>query len=364
MTKILVIEDHEALRNDILEILGYEGYEVRGAENGVVGVEVARAFHPDLIVCDIMMPEMDGYGVLEALRSDRRTAAIPFIFLTAKTDRADVRFGMRQGADDYVTKPFMSPELVAAIRARLARREDFVAIAEDRVKGMSESIITALPHELRTPLNTVIGFSEMLMTDASRLTTEQISEWAKHINSAGLRLLRLVENYIHFARIETTAQNPSRLAALRDHRVEPSVIVAAQSTQKALSSSRETDLTVDVEKAPGPIPISDQDLGKILEELLDNALKFSRPGSAVGVQTRVNGEYYVLQISDHGRGMTQDQINSIGAYMQFDRWYYEQQGAGLGLVIARRIAELYGGDLRIDSVVEQGTTVTVRLPLR
>src|SRR5687768_15229318 len=98
MTKILVIEDVHYLRDDVIEVLRFEGFDVRGAENGLVGVEVAREYMHDLIICDIMMPEMDGYGVLETLRSDLKTATIPFIFLTAKTDRVDMRHGMGMGA--------------------------------------------------------------------------------------------------------------------------------------------------------------------------------------------------------------------------------------------------------------------------
>src|SRR5690606_34418328 len=102
LKKILVVEDEQSLRKDIIEMLSYEGFEVLGAENGRVGIEEARKHLPDLIICDIMMPELDGYAVLDELRKETRTAAIPFIFLTARTDKMDRRLGMEQGADDYL----------------------------------------------------------------------------------------------------------------------------------------------------------------------------------------------------------------------------------------------------------------------
>lgn len=121
MTRILLIEDNTEVRENIVEILELSQYEVLAAENGKVGVKLAQSGNPDLIICDIMMPEMDGYGVLHALSKNDTTAAIPFIFLTAKADRADLRKGMEMGADDYITKPFDDIELLNAVETRLKK---------------------------------------------------------------------------------------------------------------------------------------------------------------------------------------------------------------------------------------------------
>lgn len=120
MLKILVIEDETAIRNNLARFLRAEGYEVLTAENGALGVAAAREHHPHLIICDIRMPELDGYGVLAELRQSTATARIPFMFLTASADRAERRIGLAQGADEYITKPFKLPELLAAIKRRLA----------------------------------------------------------------------------------------------------------------------------------------------------------------------------------------------------------------------------------------------------
>jgi DNA-binding response OmpR family regulator len=120
MAKILVIEDETAIRNNLARFLRAEGYAVMTAENGVAGVAAARENQPHLVICDIRMPELDGYGVLAALRQNAATARIPFMFLTASADRAERRIGLAQGADEYITKPFKLPELLAAIKRRLA----------------------------------------------------------------------------------------------------------------------------------------------------------------------------------------------------------------------------------------------------
>lgn len=123
MKKILLIEDNLEVRENTSEILTLANYEVITAENGKIGVELAQTQLPNLIICDIMMPELDGYGVLHILSKNPETAAIPFIFLTAKTEKADVRKGMNLGADDYLTKPFDDTELLSAIETRLKRSE-------------------------------------------------------------------------------------------------------------------------------------------------------------------------------------------------------------------------------------------------
>ncbi len=123
MTKILVIEDEAPIRDKIVTVLKYENYDVIDTPNGTDGVVSAQVNQPDLIICDVLMPDMNGYGALAALRDDPNTSDIPVIFLTAAASRADLRKGMELGADDYITKPYTVEELLAAVRTRLERQE-------------------------------------------------------------------------------------------------------------------------------------------------------------------------------------------------------------------------------------------------
>lgn len=138
MKKILLIEDDKNIRENTADILELSNYKVETAENGKIGVEKGKQLHPDLILCDIMMPVMDGYEVLEALSKDHTMASIPFIFLTAKSERSDFRKGMTLGADDYLTKPFDERELLAAIERRLGKiaflRKEFLR----NIEGMND----------------------------------------------------------------------------------------------------------------------------------------------------------------------------------------------------------------------------------
>lgn len=138
MRRILIIDDHPDIRENIAEILTLGGYETTTAENGKKGVELAMQQHPELIVCDIMMPELDGYGVLHLLRRNPDTEHIPFIFLSAKAERSDFRKGMAMGADDYITKPFDDIELLNAIEMRLKKQDVLQGKYSSDTKGVND----------------------------------------------------------------------------------------------------------------------------------------------------------------------------------------------------------------------------------
>lgn len=147
MNKILIIEDNNEVRENIAEILSISNYDVITAENGLVGVRKAEAELPNLIICDVMMPELDGFGVLRILSKKPETASIPFIFLTAKTEKEDIRKGMNLGADDYITKPFDDVELLDAIEIRLKKSERLKQQFDLSVKGISQFISEARSQE-------------------------------------------------------------------------------------------------------------------------------------------------------------------------------------------------------------------------
>lgn len=354
---ILVIEDSDDLRTDVIEMLKIEGYVMYGAENGITGIEMAQKIMPDLILCDIMMPELDGYGVLQTLRANLDTASIPFIFLTAKTEHHDQRQGMVLGANDYLMKPFQIHELMGSIHTQLERRAVQLELVQNRIDDLAKSIAAALPHELRTPLNTIIGFSELLQTEAQTLKPDQVAGWSNHIYKAGYRLLRLVENYLYYVRLQvaidkgTTKQIEEPLRDLR-------MTIEMYALNMAQQNKRDADLIMNVEPAP-EIIIEDKDATKIIEELLSNAFKFSKKDTPVTVTGKVQGDKYLFSVSDEGLGMTREQINNIGGFMQFERWLQEQQGMGLGLVVVKLLAEIYNYDVTIDSAKGEGTTVTI-----
>jgi signal transduction histidine kinase len=362
-TRILVIEDAHALRKDIVEMLTFEGYDVRGAENGILGVQAAREYHPDLIICDIMMPELDGWGVLNELQKNAVEATIPFIFLTARTDKGDVRLGMELGANDYLTKPFTVNELINTVKTQLNKIRQHEEVAQGQLNHLRDNIILALPHELRTPLTGILGFSDILAADSRDMEPDKIAEMAQFIHSAALRLYRLTENYLTYAQLEVILTDQKRINSYRQFTApDPRFVVESVALQQAQESQREADLVLNtVDEAE--VSILDDNLRKITEELVDNAFKFSQPGTPIEVSSRLEGGQYILSFVDHGRGIPQEHIRDVGAYNQFGRKLFEQQGSGFGLAIVKQLCELHGGSLDIDSLPDRETRVTVKLPL-
>lgn len=147
MKKILVIEDNEEVRENLEEILELSGYEVETAEDGKIGVEKALTNPPDLILCDVMMPHLDGFGVLNILSKKSLTSSIPFVFLTAKTEKSDFRRGMNLGADDYVTKPFYKDELLDVVETRLKKSDNLRKKFDNTAQGLSAFINEAKGYE-------------------------------------------------------------------------------------------------------------------------------------------------------------------------------------------------------------------------
>jgi len=362
MTKILVIEDEELIRELIEDLLIVEEFEVITSENGEQGVELAKQYLPDLIICDVMMPKMDGYAVLTTLKDNPETNTIPFIFLTAKSTKTDQRQGMELGADDYLTKPFTRAELMGAIAIRLEKKKAIERYSQEKIEQLTTNLTSSLPHELLTPLNGIMGFADLLSGTMGPIDEDEVKEMAQEIKFSAQRLHQLIQNYLLYAQLEIAKTNPGRLKNLLTgvtYSTEEAIAEAAEI--KAMSYNRQSDLQLKLQDTK--LLIQTKWLTKIVSELVDNAFKFSSKGTPVVVKTMIEKGSFIIWISDRGRGMTPEQIKQVGAYMQFERKVYEQQGSGLGLVIAQQLTELFGGNLTINSIRDQQTTICVTLPL-
>lgn len=360
MTRILIIEDEPTLRDEVQELLGFEGFEVAGASNGIEGVRVAREILPDLIICDVIMPKMDGYGVLLELHADAQTAAIPFIFLTARGSKNDWRRGMELGADDYLTKPFTRDELLRSIQSRLEKQAAIDREAQRRADELRRSLIVALPIELGTPLVSILGFGQLLELDAEQLTPERIGDMANRIVTAGKRLHHLIEKYLLYSQIEIVFVDTARrqyLAALQT--LLPGQIVHVAGRDVAEAMGRVSDLRMTTEETP--VFMAEDHLQIIIRELLSNAFQFSAPDSLVLLEARVEGEGWLCIIEDQGKGMSLEQIQAAHAIVPFESRVYERKRLGLGLSIVRRLIELHGGQFVLTSVPEKGTRAEVWL---
>jgi signal transduction histidine kinase len=304
---------------------------------------------------------VDGYLTLTSLRNEAPTAAIPFILMTGLADNTGMRHGMELGADDYLPKPFTTDGLYAAVEARLKKAQTVRDEAERKLASLRDNISLMLPHEMRTPLNGILAYGEILVSDAATLKPAEIAEIGQVIHQSSRRLERLIENFLIYAQLELVAADPQNVNALRVGRTEcPVSVIEKRAAAQAAQANRSQDLSFEL--AEIPVPMAEEYLAKVVDELVQNAFKFSSAGSRVQVKLNETPTAVTLSVIDQGRGFSTVQITRIGAYMQFDRKMQEQQGQGLGLTIAKRLVELHGGTLFIEGEKGAGAIVTASFP--
>ena len=268
---------------------------------------------------------------------------------------------MTLGADDYLTKPFTSQELIQAIQARLDRIKRIARPQVAELDSLRDYINLTLPHELRTPLTGISGYLHILQSGFRTMTDEQMEELLTHMQRATGRMTTLIENFIAYSQARLIHSDMEIRQKLHEHSHlnDISGLIEQEAHQEAHDVERFSDLRLDLENAT--ILFYFEHMQKVLSSLLNNAFKFSPPGSPVFVRSRADGAHYLIEIMDKGRGMTAEQIASIGQNRQFERAQYEQQGAGLGLAISKLIVEIYDGTLTIESEPDVQTRVILQL---
>lgn len=363
MKRILVIDDDNQMKSNLKEVLELLNFNPIIAQNSLEGINLAQKTLPDLIICDVSMPQVNGYEVLKILKENPATVNIPFIFLTGKCNIEDMRMGMNHGADDYLIKPFTMDDLELAISTRLKRKELINQEIETKLEELRYNISAYIPHELNTPLNGIIGSAQLLQNFAGQLDEQQIKEMGDIIFSSGQRLHNTIKNFLLYCELQVICDNPEKRQQFKEKRsyCNPKSILTEVSTALAEKSERKKDLKFDL--VDKNIRISETHFHKIVTELVDNALKFSRVNTPIEIFSEIRESMYHLHVVDYGRGMSEEDIKNIGGYMQFGREKYEQQGLGLGLVIAQKIADLYDAQLILDSILNEKTTITLVVPL-
>jgi signal transduction histidine kinase len=285
------------------------------------------------------------------------------MFLSGAVERPNVRRGMEMGADDYLTKPFTPSELLAAVNARLEKQAELQRKNEKKLDELRGKMTLALPHELRTPLNGIMGLSAILIEDHGKLKPDEVLESARYIHQSAMRLHRLIENFLAYGQIELMAKDAKSILAGAAACATPvESLVRDTAREVAARFQREADLRLNL--APAKVAVIEDNFRKIVEEIVDNAFKFSETGTPVTVTAAAAARQFTLSIANRGRGMTPEQIAGIAPHAQFEREHYEQQGAGLGLIIAKRLTELNGGRFEIVSVPGHDTTVSMHFPAR
>jgi len=341
---ILVIDDESLLLVGIKAILERAGYKTYVANDGYKGLEEAKKNTPDLIICDIMMPVMDGFKVREAINDNPDTRDIPFLFLSARTSQADKLKGLGLGADDYLTKPFDQRELIARISAILNRYEKGHEVAqrdlELEIKRFQQKVSTNVSHELRTPMTQIL-FALDLVLRKKYDNPEDLNLFIKIAMSQTYRLNGIIEDLIFLTNYDRGAVNTFR----NKLSVENDFIEPIMHRQEFYESK---DLRIQI-NAPSDIMIHAPkvEFRMAAIHLVDNAMKFSPPKSNILIELAPNGEGgCIISVSDNGGGIPAHLREQV-----FERYYQisqgdtrEYNGLGVGLTIARIVSRALGGD--------------------
>lgn len=358
---ILIVEDNPDLNYALCEILGSYGYRVHAAHNGYEALDVLRMVHPDVILCDIMMPGMDGYTLLQHARADVALRTLPFIFLTARSSTADQRRAKEIGIEDYLTKPIDSSDLVVAIENALHRSQLMRDEAQRKLDELRNRIVGLLQHEFRTPLTFVLGYAELLAsTEDAELNLEELRLAAAAILDGGQRLQRLIEGFLTLAELQHKTLTPHDMERLdawllwRDVAHE----FAPEAAEGGLAIVQET-------RGQGLYVAGDPHLlEEALRRLLDNAIRYRRADSRlVRLSVEQLATFVGLRITDDGTGIPPDRLADFAAaFEQPDREQRTMSGAGLSLALIKHVAHLHGGELEVESIYGEGSIFTLWLP--
>lgn len=352
---VLVVDDVPTNVMLVQAILKKEGYTLLTTDSGAKALRIAQERHPNLILLDIMMPEMDGYEVLQHLKSNPETNNIPVIIMSALSDMQSIVKGYQLGATEYVTKPFQREELVK----RVAHRYELFSIK--RIKQELENTIesrdtlySVIAHDLRSPLGSLkmMNNAILMMVDKNQVSDE-VYEMLQMMNKTSEEIFQLLDNLLKWAKNRLNKQNIYRQQVDINSIVNSTAeIFIPMATQKGISIMLEG---LDKELMGS----TDIDMVKtIVRNLISNAVKFSYEKGLITVSTKTDGDFVVVSVKDSGKGIKkEDQGKLLRPNTHFTSYgTNNEKGSGLGLMLCKDFVEQLGGKLWFDSEEGKGTT--------
>lgn len=353
---ILIVDDIPRNLEVLGNILNSEGYETAMATNGKEALATIRKTKPDLILLDIMMPEMDGYEVCRQIKSHPDYKDIAIIFLTGKSDSDEIVKGFSMGASDYITKPFQKSELMARVKTQLEIKAYRDTIEEqneqlNRHNANKDRLFSIISHDLRSPFQGLLGLTQILHEELDTLERDEIIEYIGMIHQSSSKFYTLLENLLQWTIVER---------GQIDFNPEPIRILDAITEIIELYSavSRNKDIRYEIEADNSLQLYTDLNaLQTILRNLVSNAIKFSNPGGTIKIKATANGQFTELGIIDAGVGMEPGSAATIFdiEHMKSRPGTQNEKGSGLGLLITKSLIERGGGSIRVESTPGKGS---------
>ncbi len=351
-------------------MLKEEGCQMGFARNGKAALAHARSTDFDLILLDIMMPEMDGFEVCTRLKEDPKTMDVPVIFLTARTDAESIVKGFEAGAVDYVTKSFNKAELLARVRPRLTlkrSREDLKKSNERLRRRESEprelnvtkdKFFSIIAHDLRNPFNALINGTELLMLGFRTMDEETLRCYMQEIHGASTRTFHLLGNLLDWARSQT-----GRIG-FHPEKTDPREIVE-ENVELMFRNADDKKIRLRNEIGKNTFVYADPNmLRTVIRNLVTNAVKFTPPGGTVRVASKDVGDFIQIEISDTGVGIEREDLEKLFKIevKHSTAGTEDEKGSGLGLILCREFVVRNGGEIHVESEVGNGSRFYFTLP--
>ncbi|PZV21566.1 MAG: hybrid sensor histidine kinase/response regulator [Snowella sp.] len=370
---ILIVDD-EPNNFDVIEtLLSVQGYQLYYASNGQEALSILDTVNPDLILLDVMMPGLNGIDVCKKIKADLQWKIVPIIMVTALSSKEDLALCLEAGADDFISKPVNRLELCARVKSmlRIKQQHDTIQHFSDlqrntinvlgrNLQELTGNLVLSLSQELNTPVNGISSIIELLKVNIKNMDTVEVQLLLDLADQSAHRLEDVTNRFLLYLELELASLQPQSKPI--EETYLPVATIQARLKSQAAKVNRKDDLVFDLQEIG--VRLSKRYFLVILQELVDNALKFSQTGTKITIQSQVINGMLEISVHDQGRGMTKQQIAKVGAFMQFERPNQEQSGTGLGLAIIKKIVEGAKGKLTITSIYEKETTVNVSVPIK
>ncbi|MEI8204828.1 MAG: hybrid sensor histidine kinase/response regulator [Bacteroidota bacterium] len=360
---ILIVDDITANLKVLGDILKSYGYKVRPVPSGAMALQVAEKEIPDLILLDIMMPEMDGYEVCRRLKENKNLCDIPVIFISALNDTSDIVKAFTSGGVDYITKPFQSEEVKARVATHLKICQQKQKLLEQSkqlsdLMKTKDKLFSIISHDLRSPFTVILGYSELLAERTSNFEKIKIKEFATDINTVATATLVLLDNLLEWSRIQRGILVPN-IQRINIKEIALGLTELCGETAKRKGVVFQNNIQSDA------FAYCDVNMLKtILRNLISNAIKYTNMDGMVSIDVAHNDSFCEINVSDNGTGIPSEKIPLL---FHVDRSLStvgtaNEMGSGLGLVLCKELVELQKGRIWFESEVDKGSTFSFSLP--
>jgi signal transduction histidine kinase len=364
MAKILIVDDQLSARETLRGFLTGQNYQLAFAHDGSEALEKIATWKPDLVILDIMMPNLNGFEVCQRMKADEKWRYIPVILVTALDSKEDLARGLEMGADDFLQKPVNSMELRARVRSmlRLKRQQDELEVRNQQLRKamqMREDLAGMIVHDMRAPLTTILGFSELILVRNN--ISPEYNEILKKIHNQSQRLNWFLDDFLVIAKMEAgeLLLNPTPTDV-------NGLLQAVVDSYSPIAQSKQVEFLLELAHVSAPVVLDTKLFHRVLDNLVSNALKFSPSRATISLQIEYlkngNGSHLNLKVIDEGPGVPSEAQERI--FNKFEIVDLKKNGVpqvGLGLAFCKLVVEAHGGQISVEANNPCGSIFTVKI---